>query len=262
MNHPEEDNAIYGIHAVKARLRAGIGLIRLVIREGPISKRLDELQQLAGEVGCPVERGVVRGVVRGAARDAVSSHAGVAHQGVALYVTPVSLGREPDLVRLVGKHPSNLLLLMLDGITDPGNLGACLRSAATMRVDAVVLPRDHSAPLNHAALKAASGGASLVPLIQIANLGRTLTWLKEAGIWIVGTAQDASAPIHDIDLTGNIAIIMGSEGDGMRRKTRDRCDFLARIPMDQQEPGLNVSVATGICLYEARQQRQRTGEVP
>ncbi len=241
MSSDRQEQVIYGIHAAGTRLASGIGLIRLRIKTGRLNKRLEELLLLGARVGCPIERGEVH------------SYTGVAHQGVALYVEPPV--PVPDLTTLLGNKPADLLLLVLDGVTDPRNLGACLRSAGSMAVDAVIVPKNHSAPLNEAAIKTASGAADLVPFIQAVNLGRVLDTLKESGVWTVGTTPDAGTAIQDLDLTGNIALVMGAEDKGMRHKTRAKCDFLARVPMTHAEPGLNVSVATGICLYEARRQR-------
>jgi 23S rRNA (guanosine2251-2'-O)-methyltransferase len=236
---------IYGVHAARARLQSGLGIRRLVLRKGKLGQRLEELVKVADTAGCPVERGDVDEVLG----------PDITHQGVALYVDPVAMLSSTDLERLVGDNHGSLLLLILDGVTDPRNLGACVRSAASMGVNAIVVPKDNSAALNEAAIKVASGGAQIVPVVQVVNLARTLDYLKTAGIWVVGTVLEDVPPIAEIDLTGHVALVMGSEGSGIRRKTRDRCDFLARIPMSYENLGLNVSVATGICLYEAQKQR-------
>jgi len=149
------------------------------------------------------------------------------------------------------------LLLILDGVTDPHNLGACLRSAEAFGAQALIAPRDNAAPLNATARKVASGAAELVPVVSVANLARTIRRLQEAGIWIVGAAGEAGQRIWSVDLRGPVAIAMGAEGRGLRRLTREHCDFLVSIPMAGEVSSLNVSVAAGICLYEAR--RQRTG---
>ena len=171
---------------------------------------------------------------------------------------PPKVKHENYLYELLSKQDENHLLLVLDGVTDPRNLGACLRSAATLGVNAVIVPKDNSAPLNDAAMKTASGGASHVPLIQVVNLSRCLKKLKDEGVWIVGTLLDSSQSISDIDLKGNIAIVMGSEEKGLRQKTLKNCDFLATIPMQTESFGFNVSVATGICLYEVQRQRRES----
>lgn len=234
-------NRIYGIHSVEQALRAGSGK-RLLLRHGALNTRLEALAALAADLGCPVER-----------QSLEDDHA--AAQGVMLEVKPERARSEADLItQLESASPS--LFLVLDGVTDPRNLGACIRSAAGFGIDGVILPKDKSATLTDAAIKTASGGASLVPTYQVVNLSRTLEKLQQAGFWIVGTVLEDSEPLTEIDLTGPIAIVMGAEDKGIRRKTRDRCDFLARIPMPLQDLSLNVSVATGICLYEATRQRK------
>lgn len=239
---------VAGINAVKARLRRGDGLLRLVLCEGKASRRIEEIEALARERRCVVER---------RPRDWFEGMTPVAHQGVVLLVVGGDIRSEAFLDELMARSAGNRLLLVLDGITDPRNFGACVRSAAVFGVDAVVVPRDNSAPLNEAAMKTASGGASIVPVVQVANLSRCLTRLRKANLWIVGTLLDAEQAIHEVDLSGNVAIVVGSEDRGLRKNTVDHCDFLVRIPMVNGDLGFNVSVAAGICLYEARRQRDR-----
>ena len=149
----------------------------------------------------------------------------------------------------------NGLLLVLDGITDPHNLGACLRSADAAGVHAVIVPKDRSAQLNATAKKVACGAAESVPLIRVTNLARTMRMLQEENIWIVGTAGEADHTLYQSKMTGRLALVMGAEGEGMRRLTREHCDELISIPMAGSVSSLNVSVATGICLFEAVRQR-------
>ncbi len=239
---------IYGINAVRSRLRLGdAGIERLLLRNGSLSDRLQIVLQLAEEVGCPVTR------VDEQELDAMTS---VVHQGVGLVVARPEAISEDLLYDIVEREKDDVLLLVLDGITDPRNLGACLRSAATLGVHAVIVPKDNSAPLTDAAIKTASGGASYVPLIQVVNLARCLRKLKQQAVWIVGTLLDGDKPINQVDLKGRIALVMGSEEKGIRRNTTKCCDFLVKIPMVNSELGFNVSVAAGICLYEANRQRQ------
>jgi 23S rRNA (guanosine2251-2'-O)-methyltransferase len=146
-------------------------------------------------------------------------------------------------------------LLILDGVQDPHNLGACLRSADGAGVHAVVTPRDRSASLTPTVRKVASGAAETVPFIQVANLARTLKWLKGEGVWLIGTAGEATQSLYQADLRGALAIVMGGEGKGLRRLTREQCDSLVRLPMAGSVESLNVSVASGISLYEAVRQR-------
>ena len=143
----------------------------------------------------------------------------------------------------------------LDGVTDPHNLGACLRSADAAGVHAVIVPKDRSAQLNATAKKVACGAAESVPLIRVTNLARTMRMLQEENIWIVGTAGEADHTLYQSKMTGRLALVMGAEGEGMRRLTREHCDELISIPMAGSVSSLNVSVATGICLFEAVRQR-------
>ena len=152
----------------------------------------------------------------------------------------------------------NWQFLILDGVTDPRNFGACLRSAASFCVDGVVVPKSKSAPLSPVAIKAASGAASIVPVYRVTNLARCIDRLKRAGIWIVGaTLEKATHALPSVDLKVPIAIVMGSEGNGIRPKTAKNCDFLVKIPAPLPELSLNVSVATGVCLYEIFRQRSK-----
>jgi len=163
---------------------------------------------------------------------------------------------EDDLYILVDNLSEPPFLLILDGVQDPHNLGACLRTAAAAGVHAVVAPKNRSVGLTETARKVASGGAERVPFMQVTNLARTMRELKELGVWLVGTDHDGDRVLYDIDLSGPIAIVMGSEGFGMRRLTRDECDFVARIPMPGKFDNLNVSVAAGICMFEAVRQKE------
>jgi 23S rRNA (guanosine2251-2'-O)-methyltransferase len=144
---------------------------------------------------------------------------------------------------------------VLDGVQDPHNLGACLRTADAVGVQAVIIPRDKSAGLTASVCKVASGAAETVPLIQVTNLARTLKWLKNEGVWLIGTAGEAEQTLYQVDLSGPLAIVMGGEGKGLRRLTREQCDNLVRLPMSGRVESLNVSVATGVTLYEAVRQR-------
>lgn len=243
----DRQDIIYGINAVMSRLRRGDGLAKLVVREGASSRRVEELMQLASQIDCPVER---------CPADWFAGASSIAHQGVGLIVKAGEMKSEAFLDRLIGEAAGKLMFLVLDGVTDPRNLGACIRSAATLGIDAIIVPRDNSAPLNSAAVKTASGGAAAIPVVQVVNLSRCLDKLKKANVWVVGTMLDAPALIDEVDLTGNVALVMGAEGKGLRRNTAAHCDLLARIPMVNGEFGFNVSVAAGICLYEAWRQRK------
>jgi len=167
-----------------------------------------------------------------------------------------TLLEEEDLPGLLeGKKAP--LVLILDCVTDPHNLGACLRTADAAGVAAVILPKDKSAPITETVRRVSCGGADNVPIVRVTNLARAMDRLKELGVWLVGTADETKQSLYEIDLSGPIGIVMGAEGTGMRRLTQERCDFLARIPMSGSVECLNVSVATGVCLFEAVRQRQK-----
>ncbi|MES2228411.1 MAG: 23S rRNA (guanosine(2251)-2'-O)-methyltransferase RlmB [Pseudomonadota bacterium] len=175
------------------------------------------------------------------------------HQGVAARVEPVALSHSlDDTLDAVDGVP---LLLVLDGITDPHNLGACLRVADGAGAQAVIAPKDHAVGLNATVAKVASGAADTVPYFMVTNLARTLNELKERDIRIIGTAEDAPQSLYDLDLTGPVALVLGAEGGGMRQLTSRTCDELVRLPMAGAVESLNVSVASGVCLYEAVRQR-------
>jgi 23S rRNA (guanosine2251-2'-O)-methyltransferase len=177
------------------------------------------------------------------------------HQGVVARVNPlVQLHSLDDVLDAVTGAP---LLLLLDSVTDPHNLGACLRVADGAGVHAVVAPKDHAVGLNATVAKVASGAAETVPYLMVTNLARTMGELKERDIRLVGTAEDAEASIYDIDLAGPVALVLGAEGAGLRQLTRKTCDVLVRIPMAGAVESLNVSVAAGVCLFEALRQRTR-----
>lgn len=175
------------------------------------------------------------------------------HQGVAATINQKQYS-ESDISELLSKSEKPLVLI-LDGIQDPHNLGACLRSAAAAKVDCVLVPSNNSVGITPTVRKIASGGAELVPLVQVTNLARSIKKLQDMGIWIVGTAAESEQTIYQIDLNQPIGIVMGAEGTGMRRLTAENCDFLARLPMPGPIESLNLSVSAGICLYEALRQR-------
>ena len=167
---------------------------------------------------------------------------------------------EDDLFTLLESLHEPPFLLVLDGVQDPHNLGACLRSADAAGVHAVVAPKDRSVSLTETVRKIACGAAENLPFVTVTNLARTLKHLKEAGLWLVGTADESEQSLYDIDLTGPLALVMGAEGKGLRRLTRVTCDFLVHIPMAGTVECLNVSVATGVCLFEAVRQRTARGQ--
>ncbi len=181
------------------------------------------------------------------------------HQGVVARVNAVAQVTSLDelLEQLEDSKQAPPLLLVLDGVTDPHNLGACLRVADGAGAHAVIAPKDHAAGINATVAKVASGAAETMPYFMVTNLARTLGELKERNIWCIGTSEDAEKTIYDLDLTGPVALVLGAEGEGMRQLTRKTCDQLVRIPMHGAVESLNVSVASGVCLYEALRQRSQ-----
>ena len=238
---------LFGVHAVRALLETTPEMVlKLVVAESRDDKRLQSLLQQAKQLGLRIEykeRRVLDQMTDGAV-----------HQGIVAEVKALPTLREDFLEDLLAKTPEPFLLV-LDGITDPHNLGACLRTADAAGVNAVIVPKDKSASLNATARKVACGAAERVPLIYVTNLARTLRLLKDNDIWIIGTAGEATQSIYQAPLTGKLALVMGAEGEGMRRLTREHCDTLVNIPMQGSVSSLNVSVATGVSLFEALRQR-------
>ncbi len=239
---------IGGLHAIKAALKHGDKVLQLWVDAARHDRRLKELISQAKSQGLkPVQSSK-------AELDALLPNTN--HQGVVAEIQGEAARSEADLEALLQGLDRPPLLLVLDGVQDPHNLGACLRSANGAGVDAVIAPRDRSVGLTPVAVKVASGAASQTPFIQVTNLARTLKWLGDAyGIWTLGLAGEADKDLYATDLKGPLALVMGSEGEGMRRLTRDHCDLLAALPMRGGVESLNVSVATGIVLYEALRQR-------
>lgn len=177
------------------------------------------------------------------------------HQGVILRQRPAKVKDESDLLSII-ENTKNVFLLILDGVQDPHNLGACLRTADAAGVDAVVIPASRGVSMTGAVRKVASGAADSVPLIEVSNLARTLKEIQNVGVWLVGTSDQSEKTIFDQDLTGALGLVMGSEDKGIRRLTSETCDHLVQIPMAGVVESLNVSVASGVCLYEAIRQRR------
>jgi len=194
--------------------------------------------------------------VHAAGADALAKLVGeVAHQGAVAAMRPLRAWVEHDLTQALDQLKVDPLLLILDGVTDPHNLGACLRTADAAGVHAVIIPKDRAATVDGVARKVAAGAAEFIPVASVTNLARTLELLKERGIWVVGTDGEAQQTLYSADLKRPLGLVLGAEGSGMRRLTRDKCDFLVRIPMAGHIPSLNVSVAAGIALFEALRQR-------
>lgn len=245
-----DERLIYGFHAVTSRLRqkaAGVREIYLEASRG--DRRARELAQAAQDRGVRVIR------VEAARLDGMTG--GARHQGVAARVEAGALAL--DLDGILGGLDEAPLLLILDGVTDPHNLGACLRVADAMGVHAVLAPKDRAAGITPAVEKVASGAAESVPFIAVTNLARTMRELKEREIWLIGADQGAERELYSARLEGPLAWVLGAEGEGMRRLTRETCDELARIPMLGAVESLNVAVSAGIVLAETRRQRRSRG---
>ncbi|MBC3909129.1 MULTISPECIES: 23S rRNA (guanosine(2251)-2'-O)-methyltransferase RlmB [Undibacterium] len=237
---------IFGFHAVTSRIRHEASSVEeIYVDSSRVDGRMKDLLQAAKAAGVriiPADDQRLSNIV-GTRR----------HQGVVAKASELSLARNLDeLLDAIDGPP---LLLVLDGITDPHNLGACLRVADGAGAHAVIAPKDRAVGLNATAAKVASGAAETVPYITVTNLARTLRELKERDIWLVGTTDDVEKNIYDVDFKSGCALVMGSEGEGMRRLTRETCDVLVSVPMFGSVESLNVSVASGVCLYEARRQR-------
>ncbi len=238
---------VYGLHAVGAVIdRAPERLLELWIAEPRDDARVRSLTERARAAGVHVQI---------AGGEALRKLAGeVAHQGAVAAVRPLKPWNEQDLSAALGEI-EDPLLLVLDGVTDPHNLGACLRTADAAGAQAVIIPKDRAAAVDGVVRKVAAGAAEFVPVTAVTNLARTLSMLKERGVWVVGTAGEAEQSLYGADLNRALCLVLGAEGGGMRRLTRERCDFLVRIPMAGQVESLNVSVAAGVALFEARRQR-------
>ncbi len=243
-----DEAIVFGLHAVRTLLQQHPQKASLLIlQKGREDARVAEVTKLAQAAG-----------IRIAHRDGSELDrlaAGDRHQGVCVQIKAAGVLGEGALDELLDKASAAPLLLILDGVQDPHNLGACLRTADAVGVTAVIVPRDRAAGLSPVVRKVASGAAETVPLIQVVNLARTLRWLKERQVWIVGTDDEAPKTLYQTDLKGPLAIVLGAEGPGLRRLTRENCDALVSIPMKGVVESLNVSVATGVVLYEALRQR-------
>lgn len=239
---------IFGIHAVKALLNTHQAQInQIYLQNKRDDERLIDMLAQAERMGIRIRR--------------VSKHeleklvSGENHQGVVAECRRLLTMEESDLPSLLADKSQPILLLILDGVQDPHNLGACWRSANALGARAVIAPKDRAVGITPVVRKVACGAEVSTPFIQVTNLARVLRYLQEEGIWLVGTTAEAEVPLSDVDMTGHIGIVLGSEGEGMRQLTQKHCDFQARIPMVGSVESLNVSVACGICLYEVQRQR-------
>jgi len=243
---PREPRVVYGFHAVLARLRADpSSVLELYVDEARHDARIKDVAATAERAGVKVMKVPTKRLD--------GFYGGGRHQGVVARVEVKSLSHSLDDILDEAKGPP--LLLLLDGVTDPHNLGACLRVANAAGANAVVAPKDRAAGISAAVSKVASGAAESTPYLMVTNLARTIDELKERGIWVVGTDGGAEQSLYEADLPEAIAWVLGAEGEGMRRLTRERCDLLVRIPMRGEVESLNVSVAAGVALFESVRRR-------
>ncbi|PHQ80527.1 MAG: 23S rRNA (guanosine(2251)-2'-O)-methyltransferase RlmB [Coxiella sp. (in: Bacteria)] len=240
---------IYGIHAVSALLTFQPGLVeRIVVQTGRHDRALQPCLKQAKAAGFVVEEKPRKDIDR-------LFKGSVVHQGVVAFCHRLPQYNEADIAGIVDASAEPRLVLILDGVQDPHNLGACMRVANAMGAACVIAPKDNSASLTSTVIKVSCGAVFATPFIQVTNLARALCKLQDMGIWLVGASANAEASLSDIDMSGNIGVVMGAEGEGLRSLTEKHCDFLAKIPMLGSVESLNVSVATGVMLYEAYRQR-------
>ena len=246
-HHKEHSVLIFGLHSVQALLNhAPERVLQLFVQKERHDQRLQTVESLAQQHGVALQR---------VSRERLEQmQSGNVHQGVVAEIRPAAVLGEADLIRIIESARSPLLLV-LDGIQDPHNLGACLRTAEAVGVDAVIAPRDKAAGLSATVRKVASGAAELLPFVQVVNLARTLKMVREHGVWVVGAAGETAQSLYETDLNRPLALVLGAEGSGLRRLTAEHCDQLVRIPMVGRVESLNVSVAAGVLLYETLRQR-------
>lgn len=238
---------VYGMHAVTAVLKRDakmVGEIWVDVKRR--DERLAELVEMAHEAGVSV---------KAVDKEELEKQTEGSHQGVIAWAEPAKALKDHALKDLLASLGGPAFLLILDTVQDPHNLGACMRSADAAGVHAVIAPKDKSASLGPTVRKVAVGATETLPFIQVTNLARTMRWLQEQGVWLFGAAGEAEQELYQTDLSGPMALVMGGEGKGLRRLTRENCDSLLKIPMQGSVESLNVSVATGICLFEAVRQR-------
>ena len=245
-NTEKKTETIYGVHAVRVLLDKHPERVVMVrLAEKRDDPRIREIEDLARKRSRPVQR---------IDTNALKSLGDVAHQGVVAEITPLPPWSEDDLLEALqtAKDP---LLLALDGVQDPHNLGACLRTADACGALAVIVPRDRAAQVNATVRKVAVGAAETTPVVAVTNLVRTLKLLKEANLWIVGADAEGAKLAHEADLKGGTVLVLGAEGSGLRHLTKQTCDWMVRLPQLGTVESLNVSVASGVCLFEAVRQR-------
>lgn len=240
---------VYGIHAVFALLANQHRKTHtLFVSSDRVDKKIQKLIDQASAMHIPIEKL--------SSQKMNQRFAEFTHQGIVARASSLAQYSESDLLSLLEASKNPALILILDGITDPHNLGACLRSADAAGVDFVVIPKDKNANITPVVTKVACGATESIPLVRVTNLARAMETLKQQGVWVYGAASEAASSIYGVDCTGTIAIVMGAEGEGLRRLTRETCDDVFSLPMLGTVESLNVSVATGVSLYEVVRQRQ------
>jgi len=248
MSQKASSSLLIGIHSVDSAVSKAPRQLRLItIAQECRNPRVQELLERASKAGIKVVT-ESRAVLDRRSEDQ-------RHQDIIAEFEADNLGAERDLDRVLDSIESTPLLLVLDGVQDPHNLGACLRTAEAAGVNLVILPKDRCAGLTPVARRSASGAAEVLPILFVTNLARVLRRLKERGIWLAGTTDSVGEELYESDLSGPVGLVMGGEGKGMRRLTADLCDYQLKIPMQGSVSSLNVSVATAVCLYEAVRQR-------
>lgn len=240
---------LYGIHAVRSLLqRQPERVLEIFCIDSRIDNRVQEIMALAKAQGLSMQK-----ITKKQLDQWVSEGQ---HQGIAARCRPQKLLSEHDIDDLITNTHTKALFLVLDGVQDPHNLGACLRTCDAIGVTGIMIPQDRAASITPTVRKVSCGASETVPILQVGNLVRALKQLKEKGVWIMGTAGDAQQSLYQTDLKGPVAIVLGAEGSGLRRLTAEHCDILMHIPMQGMVESLNVSVAAAVCLYEALRQRQ------
>lgn len=240
---------LFGLHAVYSVLKtSGSKIKELRVQKGRDDQRLKKIIHLAQLQEIPLVWVL---------RSDLDELSGGSHQGVAALSESIGIQDENYLFKLIDNQDKIPFLLILDSLTDPHNLGACMRSAEAAGVQAVIIPKDNAVGITPVVQKVSSGATEFIPLIVVTNLSRTIKQLQDKGIWVIGAAGEAENLVYDTDLSGPLALVMGAEEKGLRRLTRENCDILVKIPMMGHVSSLNVSVATGVCLFEALRQRDK-----
>lgn len=248
MSKKQSYSLLIGIHSVASALdKAPQQVLLVTVAEECSNPRVQELVQQARAAGIQVETGSRSMLDRSCEEQR--------HQDIVARFEAANVGDEKDIDRILDAIEGDPLVLVLDGVQDPHNLGACLRTAEAAGANLVILPKDRSAGLTPVARRSASGAAEVLPIVFATNLARVLRALKDRGIWLAGTTDSAGQGLYETDLRGPLGLVMGSEGKGMRRLTADLCDYQLRIPMQGTVNSLNVSVASAVCLYEVVRQR-------